>query len=145
MRLLILASVLLALSACTTIPEQIQGTYPEITPARVEPSVFGSDVRWGGVIISTTAKDSQSCLEILSHDLDKYLRPKREDSTSGRFIACQPGFLDPMVFTAGREITITGNIDRIEMRKVEDFDYRYPVHSRERIQDAPGHGGGRNS
>ena len=55
MRLLILASVLTALSACTTIPEQIQGTYPEITPARVEPSVFGSDVRWGGVIVSTTA------------------------------------------------------------------------------------------
>lgn len=127
MRLLILASVLTALSACTTIPEQIQGTYPEITPARVEPSVFGSDVRWGGVIVSTTAKDSQSCLEILSHDLDKYLRPKREDSTGGRFIACQPSFLDPMVFAAGREITITGNIDRIEVRKVEDFDYRYPV------------------
>jgi len=127
MRLLTISAVILALSACTTIPEQIQGTYPEISPARVEPSVFGSSVRWGGVIVGSSAKDSQSCLEILSHDLDKYLRPKLEDNTAGRFIACQPGFLDPMVFAAGREITITGTIEKIDVRKVEEFDYRYPV------------------
>jgi outer membrane lipoprotein len=127
MRHLLLVTALLALSACTSIPEQIEGSFQEISPARVEPSVFGSNVRWGGVIVGSTAKDSQSCLEILSHDLDKYLRPKLEDSTAGRFIACQPGFLDPMVFTAGREITVTGTIERIELRKVEDFDYHYPV------------------
>jgi len=127
MRLLALLTLILVLSACTTIPEQIQGTYAEISPARVEPSVFGSDVRWGGVIVGSTARDNQSCLEILSHDLDKYLRPKIEDSTAGRFIACQADFLDPMVFTAGREVTITGKIQKIEVRKVEDFDYRYPV------------------
>jgi outer membrane lipoprotein len=127
MRLLTITVVMLALSACTTIPEQIQGTFPEISPARVEPSVFGSDVRWGGVIVGSTARDSQSCLEILSRDLDKYLRPKLEDSTAGRFIACQPGFLDPMVFAPGREITVTGKIQKTEVRKVEEFDYRYPV------------------
>jgi outer membrane lipoprotein len=121
------ASIILALSACTAIPEQIQGTYPEITPVRVGPSVFGSDVRWGGVIVGSSANDKQSCLEILSHELDKYLRPKRQDSTGGRFIACQSSFLDPMVFAPGREITVTGNIKNIEIRKVEDFDYRYPV------------------
>jgi len=127
MRLLALTAVILTLSACTTVPEQIQGTFADISPARVEPSVFGSEVRWGGVIVSSSAKDSQSCLEILSHNLDKYLRPKLEDSTAGRFMACQPGFLDPMVFTAGREITVTGKIRNIEVQKVEDFDYRYPV------------------
>jgi outer membrane lipoprotein len=127
MRFLIIASIILALSACTAIPEQIQGTYPEITPVRVDPSVFGSDVRWGGVIVGSSASDKQSCLEILSHELDKYLRPKRQDSTGGRFMACQPSFLDPMVFAPGREITVTGNIKNIEVRKVEDFDYRYPV------------------
>lgn len=127
MRHLLLLTALLALSACTSIPEQIEGTYPEISPARVEPSAFGSNVRWGGVIVGSTAKDSQSCLEILSHELDKYLRPKQEDSTAGRFIACQPGFLDPMVFATGREITVTGTIEKVEVRKLEDFDYRYPV------------------
>jgi len=127
MRLLTISTVLLALSACTTIPEQIQGTFQDISPARVDPSVFGSNVRWGGVIVGSSAKAGESCLEILSHDLDKYLRPKLEDSTAGRFIACKPGFLDPMVFASGREITVTGQIEKIETGKVEDFDYRYPV------------------
>jgi outer membrane lipoprotein len=127
MRFLVLVAAIVALSACTTVPEQIEGTFADISPARVEPSVFGSSVRWGGVIVGSSAKDNQSCLEILSHDLDKYLRPKLEDSTAGRFMACQPGFLDPMVFTSGREITVTGKIQNIKVQKVEDFDYRYPV------------------
>ncbi|MBT8046949.1 MAG: Slp/YeaY family lipoprotein [Xanthomonadales bacterium] len=127
MRLLTVFSLVLALSACTTVPEQIQGTYPEISPARVDPGVFDSSVRWGGVIVSSKVKDSQTCFEILSRDLDKYLRPKLEDSTAGRFIACKTGFHDPMVFAAGREITVTGKIQSVEVRKLEEFDYRYPV------------------
>ena len=117
----------LAVSACTTVPPQIEGTFSDITPARVDPAVFGRSVRWGGVILSTEAKNGQTCMEILSHNLDKYLRPKQEDYTAGRYIACKPGFQDPMVFTAGREVTTTGTIRNIEMRLVEDFNYRYPV------------------
>ena len=127
MRLLLIAAVFLILSACTTIPEQIQGTYPDISPARVEPSVFGTDVRWGGIIIATRVDANKSCIEILSRELGKYMRPETGDSTAGRFIGCQPGFLDPMVYAAGREITVTGAIQKIEVKKLEDFAYRYPV------------------
>lgn len=127
MRVLILAFAILALTACTTVPEQIQGSYPEISPARVDPGVFGTGVRWGGVIVSSQVKDDKTCFEVLSRDLDKYLRPKLDDSTAGRFIACKPGFHDPMVFAAGRELTVTGKIDSVEVRKLEEFDYRYPV------------------
>lgn len=127
MRFLIISIVILALSACTTVPEQIQGTFQEISPARVEPGVFGSDVRWGGTIVSTSVKGDKTCFEVLSRELDKYLRPKLEDSTAGRFIACKPGFHDPMVFSSGREVTVTGKIQSIEVRKLEEFDYRYPV------------------
>jgi outer membrane lipoprotein len=127
MRLFIITIVTLALSACTTIPEEIQGTYQEVSPARVEPGVFGTDVRWGGVILSSRNSGDGTCFEVLSRSLDKYLRPELEDSTLGRFIACKPGFHDPLVFTKGREITVTGSISAIETRKVDDFDYRYPV------------------
>jgi outer membrane lipoprotein len=126
MRLLTLIIVTIALSACTTIPEQIQGTYTEISPARVEPGVFGSSVRWGGVILSAKNQNNKTCFEILSRELDKYLRPKLQDSTMGRFIACSKGFHDPLVFSNGREITVTGKITNIDVRKVDDFDYRYP-------------------
>ena len=127
MRFLTITIVILALSACTTIPEQIDGTYPEISPARVEPGVFGSSARWGGVILDANNKGSGTCFEVLSRELDKFLRPELADATLGRFIACADGFHDPVIFTEGREITVTGLIQNIEVRKVGDFDYRYPV------------------
>ena len=127
MRLYIVMLVLLALAACTTVPEQIQGDFPDISPARVEPGVYGSDVRWGGIILGSRNSGSETCFEILSRDLDKYLRPELEDHTAGRFIACKSGFHDPLVFEKGREVTVTGSIERTEVRKVDDFDYRYPV------------------
>jgi outer membrane lipoprotein len=127
MRFLTITIIILALSACTAIPEQIQGSYPEISPARIEPGVFGSSARWGGVILDSKNKDSGTCFEVLSRELDKYLRPKLQDATLGRFIACAKGFHDPIIFTKGREITVTGQIQSIEVQKVGDFDYRYPV------------------
>lgn len=127
MRILLVTAMIFLISACTTVPEQIQGDFPTITPARVDPGVFGSEVRWGGVILNAKNTDSQTCFEILSRDLDKYLRPELQDHTAGRFIACKDGFHDPLVFTKGREITMTGSIKNIEIRKLDDFDYRYPV------------------
>jgi outer membrane lipoprotein len=127
MRILTVTIFILAISACTSIPEQIQGSYPEISPARVEPGVYGSSVRWGGIIIDSKNTEHRTCFEVLSRDLDKYLRPKVEDRTNGRYIACKQGFHDPQVFSKGREITVTGNIRTIETRQVDEFDYRYPV------------------
>lgn len=117
----------LALAGCATIPEQIQGDYSDISPARVEPAVFGTSVRWGGVIIDAVNEANTTCFEILSRDLDKYMRPLQEDRTAGRFIACKPGFHDPEVFAAGREVTLTGSIRGIDEREIDQFKYRYPI------------------
>ena len=127
MRLLILTTAVLALSACTTVPEQIQGEFDAVSPDRAEPGVIGAQVRWGGVILGSKYVDDQTCFEVLSRELDKYLRPTQEDYSNGRFIACKPGFQDPLVFAKGREITATGAIRNITVRKVQDFNYRYPV------------------
>jgi len=127
MRIWMLTFATLALSACTTIPEQLQGTYPEISPARVEPSAFGSAVRWGGTIIDASNEENKTCFEVLSRNLDKYLRPKVEDRTAGRFIACKEGFFDPEVFARGREVTVIGRIRNIDVRAIDEFNYRYPV------------------
>jgi len=114
-------------SACTTVPEQIQGTYAEISPARVDPSTFGSSVRWGGSIIDARVEEKNTCFEVLSRNLDKYLRPELTDQTAGRFIACKPGFYDPEVFARGREITLTGRIRNVVVREIDNFSYSYPV------------------
>lgn len=117
----------LALAGCATVPEQIQGDYSDISPARVEPAVFGTSVRWGGVIIDAVNEANTTCFEILSRDLDKYMRPLQEDRTAGRFIACKPGFHDPEIFAAGREVTLTGSIRGIDEREIDQFKYRYPI------------------
>ncbi|MBT8057496.1 MAG: Slp family lipoprotein [Gammaproteobacteria bacterium] len=127
MRLLIPLFAALALSACTTVPEQIQGEYSSVNPSRVDPAVIGSTVRWGGVILGSRVEQGQTCFEVLSRQLDKYLRPAREDYTDGRFIACKAGFQDPLVFSQGREITATGTIRNIQVGKVEDYSYTFPV------------------
>jgi outer membrane lipoprotein len=127
MRTLILIISALAVSACTSIPEQIQGEFEDVSPARVDSGITGTEVRWGGVILGTRVESDTTCFEVLSRRLDKYLRPKVEDQTAGRYIACKAGFHDPEVFSKGREITVTGQIRGIETRPVESFDYRYPV------------------
>ena len=127
MRVLILPLMLLSLSACTTVPEQIQGEFDNVSPDRAEPGVIGANVRWGGVILDSRYVDGATCFEVLSRELDKYLRPTQEDFSRGRFIACKPGFQDPLVFAKGREITTTGSIRTIQARKLEDFNYRFPV------------------
>lgn len=118
---------ILAVSACATVPSELEGQFAEISPARVDPAAFGQHVRWGGVIVETRNEASRTCFEILSRQLGSHLRPLLEDRTAGRFIACKDGFFDPEVFGKGREVTLTGRIDRIEEHKIEDFTYRYPV------------------
>lgn len=118
---------ILSLAACTTIPTQLQGEYASVSPARVDPASFGTTVRWGGIIIDAKNESQRTCFEVLSRELDKYMRPKVEDITSGRFIACQDGFSDPEVFAKGREVTLVANITGVEERKIDEFNYRYPV------------------
>jgi outer membrane lipoprotein len=122
-----LALAFALVTACTTVPEQLQGSYAEISPARVQTEIYGTHVRWGGVIIGTKIYQEKSCFEVLSRELGKYLRPKIQDQTAGRFLACTSGFYDPEVYAKGREVTVTGEIKSVEVRKVDEFDYRYPV------------------
>ncbi len=125
--LLIALAATLMMTACTSIPTQLQGEYADVSPARVEPSTFGTPVRWGGIIIDAKNEPSRTCFEVLSRELDNYMRPKVEDITAGRFIACKDGFFDPEVFAKGREVTLVANITGIEEHKIDDFNYRYPL------------------
>ena len=117
----------LTLTACTSVPTQLEGDYAEISPARVQASEFGTPVCWGGIIIDAKNEENRTCFEVLSRELDKYLRPKVEDRTAGRFIACKDGFFDPEVFAKGREVTLVAAIEGIEEHKIDEFNYRYPV------------------
>jgi outer membrane lipoprotein len=116
----------LVLAACSTVPEGLRGEYPPITPQQTTVKHIGTSVRWGGVILDARPSQRQTCFEILSRELGSSARPRVQDVTQGRFVACTGGFQDPEVFTRGREMTLTGRIQGIEQRKVGEFDYRLP-------------------
>lgn len=115
------------LSSCTTIPEQLKGDYAALTPKNATGNNLETPVRWGGVILETRPENNHTCFEVLSKKLQTSMRPEDSDQAGGRFIACKPGFYDPEVFEKGREITLTGQIIHLDIRKVGDYDYHFPV------------------
>ena len=114
-------------SACTTIPEQLEGEYTPLTPKNTTENDMETSVRWGGVLLETRPESEFTCFEILSKQLEKSMRPKVSDQAGGRFIACKPGFYDPETFEKGREVTLTGKIIYMDTRKVGEYDYPFPV------------------
>ena len=123
---LVLLTALL-LSACTIIPEQLEGEYSALKAENVTEKNLQTPVRWGGVILETRPESDHTCFEILARQLESTMRPKVSDQSDGRFIACKPGFYDPEVFKKNREVTLTGKIIFIDVRKVGEFDYHFPV------------------
>ena len=123
--LAILAALLF--SGCTSIPEQLKGEYASLNPENAAEKDIGTSVRWGGVVLETRPEANHTCFEILSKQLENSMRPARADQSSGRFVACKPGFYDPEVFKKGREVTATGKLIHIDTRKVGEYDYHFPV------------------
>jgi outer membrane lipoprotein len=116
------------LSACATIPTPLQGQFSNLMPAQAgDQNANNERVRWGGTIVQVHTESERSCFEIVGSKMGVNGRPERLDKSEGRFIACRKGFYDPEVFSAGRELTITGSITGFETRKIGDYDYRYPM------------------
>jgi len=117
-----------ALASCASIPTPLQGSYSNLLPAESgERNATGEHVRWGGTVVKVDTHSEQSCFEVVGTIIGASGRPDRLDKSEGRFVACRKGFYDPVVFSAGREITVTGTITGFETRKVGDYDYRYPM------------------
>ena len=84
-------------------------------------------VTWGGVILETNNAENQSEVLIISKRITTSTRPVESDQTLGRFIAKVDGFLDPAIYSEGREMSVHGTIIGKETRKVDNFEYLYPV------------------
>jgi outer membrane lipoprotein len=126
----ILAAMLL--SACASqIPQQIRNV-PENSPSVAEvrsdgEQLIGTRVRWGGTIADVENRESQTWIEIVARELQDNARPRESDSSQGRFLARVDGFLDPAIYSKGREITVVGDILGKKTRTIDEYEYRYPV------------------
>lgn len=129
MRRFLLMFVALTLSACVTMPQELQVGEPlaAITPQQAQSGKHdGERVRWGGVIIQTTTRSNQTCFEVMGLSLDSNAQPQANDQSLGRFIACAKGFYEPTLYAAGREVTFVGRVHGTEQQKVGDYDYSFP-------------------
>jgi len=105
--------LLLLLAACATnVPDAIREPPPDnlaVDDVRRDPETYvGPYVRWGGTIAGVENGKTETTIEIVARDLDSSGRPRLTDHSPGRFLARAAGFLDPAVYSKGREVTVTG-------------------------------------
>lgn len=126
-RLIPLLAIAGLVSGCATVPDPLAGEFSDITPGEARDSgASGEVVRWGGEVVETRPLAEETCLEILSRELNRSARPTGGDTGMGRFIACKEGFLDPAEFSQGREVTVTGRLAGVASGTIGEFEYRFP-------------------
>jgi len=121
------AAALTLLGGCASIPKPISGDIPISVPGAAAGLSVGTTVRWGGTIVSVQPRPQDTCFEVLAKELSASARPLEKDESSGRFIACRSGFFDPEVFVKGRELTVVGRLERVEKRKIGEYEYPFPI------------------
>ncbi len=123
---------IILMTACSShIPPEIkQSLEGSPSVAQVHQSADGylsKKVRWGGVILSIENKPDTSWITILASPLNDLGKPQNSDKSHGRFIAIVDQFLEPLLYSKDRKITIIGNILRTETVNIGEFPYEHPV------------------
>jgi outer membrane lipoprotein len=91
------------------------------------PAFVNQRVRWGGIIVSTRSVENRTEVEIRAKPLGTDGRPEPGDVSLGRFLVSNHGFLDPAVYSAGREVTVYGVLQNVLVRNIGTHPYLYPT------------------
>lgn len=128
--LITVAAITLA-GCATTVPEAIREVppgNPSPVEVRAAPERFeGERVRWGGTISGVENREQETWIEVVARTLKDNGRPEEGDVSYGRFLARVEGFLDPAIYSEGREITVVGTLGESVTRRIDRHPYRYPV------------------
>ena len=131
-----LAGCVLMLAGCATsgngpfvAAEQVEAEEDRLTVAAVrqQPQVHEqSEVQWGGVVAQVENRENATWIEVIERPLNSNGQPVVSNLSGGRFLAVVPGFLDPADYREGLGITVSGNIQGINVRPIGDTTYDYP-------------------
>ena len=92
------------------------------------PSEFiGKKVILGGVIVETRVLTAGTEIEVVQKKINSSGYPEAGDQSGGRFIFLKKSFLEPEIYSKGREITGVGKIKGTTMGKVGERPYKFPV------------------
>jgi len=95
---------------------------------RSDPESFkGRTLILGGTIAHITNTKQGTLLEVVQKSLDYWGKPERTDKSGGRFLVFHPGYLDAMVYSPGRGITVAGEVEGSKQKALGEIDYSYPV------------------
>ncbi len=122
----------LLLAGCSTrVPPEISqklNETPTVQQVRSDPDAFQSQtLRWGGTILQTENRPDSSRVLVVAFPLSDSGRPQSDNISSGRFIAVVDAFLEPLVYSRDRKITVVGKLVGTEVLKIGEFDYTYPI------------------
>lgn len=87
----------------------------------------GKQIRWGGEILEVANTEQHTDVLVVGRELEKDGEPIANSQVDARFIARFPGFQEPAEFPAGKRLTVSGTLSGVEVRKVGEYDYSYPV------------------
>jgi outer membrane lipoprotein len=87
----------------------------------------GSVVVWAGVIIEAKNTQEGTLIEILQRQADFFGAPEEADTTEGRFLALYPSYLDVVVYSKGREVTVGGEVEGKRIMPLGEIQYTYPL------------------
>jgi outer membrane lipoprotein len=101
---------------------------PSLGQVRAQPDNYiDLRLRWGGNIVKVENLPQTTRIEIVARQLSSRGEPLDENSSEGRFIAHFDQFLDPSIYTIGRELTVVGRFVSLEQRDLDQMHYRYPL------------------
>ncbi len=136
--LLILMMALGVLQGCASTPlfdtENVDQTLTPTTVINQAETALGKQVLWGGTIIDIQNLETETQIELLAYPLSASKRPLLSQAPLGRFIVKQSGFLEPTTYAQGRWMTTLGTVTALELGKVGNSSYQYPVIRAQQIQ-----------
>lgn len=132
-RALAAAAALLALGGCAVAPPfppaltQQAHTVPAPDAVARNARVPTAPVAWGGTIVSVVNQAHDTLITVLAYPLDSEMRPRLRATTIGRFIVRAKGFVEPLIYAPGRELSVIGRVTGIEGGTIGQLPYNYPV------------------
>ena len=123
---------LAVLAGCTPVispqlMEQVDRTLDYRAVAADPAGARGKTVLLGGTIVQAVPRPGLTEIEVVQKALDSSGAPRLTDRSEGRFLVVSERFLDPAVYSPGRDITVAGEVEAPQTRRIGEVDYRYPV------------------
>jgi outer membrane lipoprotein len=107
--------------------DQVDRTLDYRAIAADPPGAKGKTVLLGGTIVQTVPKAGLTEIDVVQKSLDSSGAPRLTDRSEGRFLVVSEQFLDPAVYSPGRDITVAGEVLDPQTHRIGEIDYRYPV------------------